>query len=77
MSDDKSWIDFNNLAKKYQECLNSHYDKFLNGVNVKLDNTLCNDYLNKLRTFKYFKEMEESFKEHLVKQNIKLENDSK
>ena len=34
MSDDKSWIDFNNLAKKYQECLNSHYDNFLNGVNV-------------------------------------------
>ena len=77
MSDDKSWIEFNNLAKKYQECLNTYYDKYLNGVIVNLDNSICSEYRNNLKTFKYFKEMEDSFQDHLKNKNIKLDNDTK
>jgi hypothetical protein len=64
MSDKRK--EFFKLNSEYQKCLNDHYDKFLEGKDVKLDNEICADILKKMKeTGDFYQKMHKEFQTHL------------
>ena len=46
---------FLDLSHEYQKCLNSFYDRFLNGEDVKIDMNTCSEYKKNLVANNLFK----------------------
>jgi hypothetical protein len=64
MSDRK---EFNSLVNEYQACLNSHYDKFLEGEVIQIDN-ICKEYLDKIKTYgNFYSEFLQEYKNEKAK----------
>ncbi len=42
--------EFSKLVNDYQACLNNHYDKFLEGEKIEIEN-VCKEYFDKIKTY--------------------------
>lgn len=57
--------DFIKLNVEYQKCLNEFYDKFLEGKDVEIDNNLCSDILEKMKSMgDFYKNIYNEFMSH-------------
>jgi hypothetical protein len=61
--------EFAKLVNNYQNCLNSHYDKFLESEDIEIEN-ICKEHFDKIKTYgNLFSEFMQEYKNEKSKLN--------
>jgi len=56
--------EFKVLNHQYINCMNNNYDLFFEGKSVDLDKDTCNEILDKMKKFDFYKDLEREYEEY-------------